>query len=145
MEFHNIEEVKKYFREIRQEQIEVLQILEMIERKESGLLPKAIVYRKDKVQTSPEDLLSKNEAEIADLTVLMRQKAAELRKRKLEAEKIIERIETSGEREIMRLYYLSLKKDFRLYRWEEVSAKLGYTMRHTLRLHVEALDQLITK
>ena len=143
MEFQSIEEVKKYFKTIRSEQLEIIRMLEMIERKELGLLPKAIVYDKDKIQTSPDDLLAKNEAEIADLTQIMRKKAAELRKKKVEAEKIVESLDYPEEREVMRLYYLSLKKDYRLFRWEEVAAKLGYTMRHTLRLHADALEQLI--
>lgn len=145
MEFQSIEEVKKYFRTIRFEQLEIIRMLEMIERKETGLLPKAIVYNKDKVQTSPEDLLAKNEAELVDLTCLMQKKAAELRKKKMEAEKIVESLECPGERDVMRMYYLSLKKDYRLHRWEEVAAKLGYTMRHTLRLHSDALERIISR
>jgi hypothetical protein len=97
------------------------------------------------VQTSPEDLLAKNEAELVDLTCLMQKKAAELRKKKMEAEKIVESLECPGEREVMRMYYLSLKKDYRLHRWEEVAAKLGYTMRHTLRLHSDALEKIISR
>jgi hypothetical protein len=145
MEFQTIGEVKKYFRTIRFEQLEIMRMLEMIERKETGLLPRAIVYNKDKVQTSPEDFLAKNEAEIVDLTKLMQEKAAELRKKKMEAEKIVESIECPGERDVMRMYYLSLKKDYRLHRWEEVAAKLGYTMRHTLRLHSDALEKIISR
>lgn len=145
MEFKTIGEVKKYFRTIRFEQLEIIRMLEMIERKETGLLPKAIVYNKDKVQTSPEDFLAKNEAEIVDLTKLMQEKAAELRKKKIEAEKIVESLERPGERDVMRMYYLDLKKDYRLYRWEEVAAKLGYTMRHTLRLHSDALERMISR
>lgn len=145
MEFQTIGEVKKYFRTIRFEQLEIIRMLEMIERKETGLLPRAIVYNKDKVQTSPEDFLAKNEAEIVDLTKLMQEKAAELRKKKMEAEKIVESLECPGERDVMRMYYLSLKKDYRLHRWEEVAAKLGYTMRHTLRLHSDALEKIISR
>lgn len=145
MEFQTIGEVKKYFRTIRYEQLEIMRMLEMIERKETGLLPRAIVYNKDKVQTSPEDFLAKNEAEIVDLTKLMQEKAAELRKKKMEAEKIVESLECPGERDVMRMYYLSLKKDYRLHRWEDVAAKLGYTMRHTLRLHSDALEKIISR
>ena len=67
------------------------------------------------------------------------------KQKKMEAEKIVESLECPGERDVMRMYYLSLKKDYRLHRWEEVAAKLGYTMRHTLRLHSDALEKIISR
>lgn len=141
--FANEAEVKNFFRNIRKTQIEILNLKEMYEKKEFALLPQAIRYDREKVQTTPIDSLFENEAEMLEIEGLLKKKLKELGSKKTKGEKIIERLENPSEREVLRLYYFSLGKNKNPMRWEDVAAKCNYTMRHTLRLHSQAIENIL--
>ena len=52
-----VNETKAFFQQIRKEQREIIHLASLINKEEMNLLPKAIVYDKDKVQVSPAPLI----------------------------------------------------------------------------------------
>lgn len=74
---------------------------------ESCLLPAAIRYDRDKVQTSPEDAMSKIVAEINDLEVKMRMVQMYKARRIDEIDKFINAIESEEERTALAMRYIS--------------------------------------
>ena len=59
--------LKTWFSQIRKEQYEIEHLKRMISNAEAGLLPSGIRYDKDKVQTSPQDTMSKVIAKAVDM------------------------------------------------------------------------------
>ena len=119
------------------------QELEALYTQAQGL--KAITYDKDRVQVSPGNTLE-------DLMVLINEASAEYSKaittERLAAEKKIKKLldkidkatsqidsmENIQHSQILRLRYVDGK------RWEEIACDMGYTFRHVIRIHGEALQ-----
>lgn len=139
-----ISEIKNIFRQVRKTQLEVIHISKMIEREEACLLPRAIRYDGDKVQTSPDDILARWAAEIADMQEQLGKSIVVLKRNMAYAESLITRLEDSDEREVMRYYYLDTDKG-RLYKWTDVADKMGYNERQIYRIHGDALVHLSEK
>ena len=137
-------EVKEYFRQIRHEQYEINHLAEMIKSEELTLLPSAIRYDKEKVQTSPEDILAKSVAKINTLEQELALSMSNLKLRRARAEAMLSKLESSDEREVMRWYYMSI--DGRnLYTWDDVAARMAYTKRWILKIHGNAIRNLADK
>lgn len=136
-----ISEVKEYFRQIRKEQLEINHLAEMIQHEELTLLPKAIVYDRDKVQFSPEDILARSAADIIEMQEELGRSILVLKHKKAGAEAIIIRLERSDEREVMRYYYLDSIKG-KLLRWDDVADKMHLDRRQVFRIHGNALANL---
>jgi hypothetical protein len=134
-------EVKEYFRQIRKEQMEINHLIDMIRSEELMLLPKAIQYDKDKVQSSPEDVLSKKVAEIAELDAQWKNAVVNLKFRRARAEAMLNALESSDEREVMRWYYMSTNNKH-LMTWDEVATKMSYNKRWILKIHGNAIMHL---
>lgn len=135
------QEIKEYFKQIRKEQSELMHLIEMRRREELSLLPKGITYDGDRVQSTPEDTLSKTAAKIVDIQQEIDSSILGLRKRKAEAESYISKLECSNEREVMRWYYMD-NDCGKLLSWQQVAEKMGYTEKHVLKLHGTALLNL---
>ena len=140
--FNNVNEVKEYFRQIRKEQLEIFHLEKMIEREELTLLPKAIRYDTDKVQLSPDDILARSAAEIADMKEELLRSIQALKEKKARAENVLMELENSDEREVMRWYYMD-SEEKRLLKWEDVAEKMSYNKRWILKIHGRALANLI--
>ena len=140
--FNNVNEVKEYFRPIRKEQLEIFHLEKMIEREELTLLPKAIRYDTDKVQLSPDDILARSAAEIADMKEELLRSIQALKEKKARAENVLMELENSDEREVMRWYYMD-SEEKRLLKWEDVAEKMSYNKRWILKIHGRALANLI--
>ena len=134
-------EVKEYFRQIRKEQLEIMHLAEMIQHEELTLLPKAITYDKEKVQTSPEDILANGAAEIVEMQEELGRSIVILKRKKAGAEAMIIRLENSDEREVMRYYYLD-SIEGQLFKWEDVAEKMHRDKRQIFRIHGNALKNL---
>lgn len=95
---------------------------------QSCLLPGAVRYDKDKVQTSPMDKLADIAAAVADLdekiSYLQRSKAAAI----LETSEAIERLADEREKVILTAFYIGKRS------MEEIADKMGYSIQHTYRL-----------
>lgn len=134
-------EVKEYFKQIRKEQMEITHLVEMIRSEELMLLPKAIQYDKDKVQTSPEDILSEKVAEISEMDMEWKKAVVNLKYRRAQAEAMLKQLVSSDEREVMRWYYMSMNNKH-LMTWEEVASKMAYNKRWILKIHGNAIMHL---
>ena len=126
--FKNVNEAKEYFRQIRKEQLEIFHLEDMIEKEELTLLPKAIRYDTDKVQLSPDDILARSAAEIADMKEALLRSIQALKEKKARAENDLMELENPDEREVMRWYYMDSEEKNK--RW-------------ILKIHGRALANLI--
>ena len=142
--FSNVNEAKDYFRQIRKEQLEIFHLRSMIEREELTLLPKGLRYDTDKVQVSPEDILARSAAEIADMKKELCRSIWTLKEKKAMAENKLMELDNSDEREVMRWYYLD-SDGSRLLKWEDVADKMNYNKRWVLKIHGRALANLTKK
>ncbi len=137
-------EVKAWFSQIRKEQYEINHLKQMIRTAELGLLPSGIAYDKDKVQTSPEDTMSKVIAKALDMQKELELSISVLQQKQIEAEKAIQKLDDSDEREVMRYYYMDTEQGKPLT-WEQVAIRMNYYKRHVLRIHGRALINLANK
>ena len=138
-------EVKEIFKQTRKAQIEIKHLVSLIEREELTLLPKAIRYDRDKVQTSPEDILARSAAELADIREEMAKSWAILKNKMGYAESLISRLDDTDEREVMRWYYLDRDPEGNLFTWSDVANNMGYNERTIYRLHGSALVHIAEK
>ena len=138
-------EIKEIFKQVRKAQIEIRHILRLIEREELTLLPKAIRYDRDKVQVSPDDILARSAAEIADMKEELGKSFYMLRCKMGYAESLIAKLDDTDEREVLRYYYLDNNASGGLMTWAEVAEIMGFNERTIYRLHGSALVHLSEK
>lgn len=137
----NNESAKTYLRRIRQEQREILLLMEQRERLRFSLYGRAIQYDQDKIQSSPVDTLSERLAEICDMDDLIVEHVKKMDARTVEAFKVIIQIDEPTSRMLLELYYLSLNKDGRLYSWDDIADELDCSRKYLLNiLHPHALE-----
>lgn len=136
-----VNDIKDFFRKIRKEQNEIAHLSAMIKNEELALLPKAIVYDKDKVQVSPEDRFSEVCAKISDMQEELGRSIVRLKEKQVQAELMIRKLEDPDEREVLRWYYLTLY-DNRPLTWQQVAIRMNYYRRHVIRIHGNALQHL---
>ena len=136
-----VNEIKDFFRKIRKEQNEIAHLSAMIKNEELALLPKAIVYDKDKVQVSPEDRFSEVCAKISDMQEELGMSIMRLKEKQIRAELMIRNLEDPDEREVLRWYYLTLYEN-RPLTWQQVAIRMNYYRRHVIRIHGNALQHL---
>lgn len=136
-----VNEIKDFFRKIRKEQNEIAHLSAMIKNEELALLPKAIVYDKDKVQVSPEDRFSEACAKISDMREELGMSIMRLKEKQIRAELMIRNLEDPDEREVLRWYYLTLYEN-RPLTWQQVAIRMNYYRRHVIRIHGNALQHL---
>lgn len=137
-------EIKDYFRQIRREQFEIIHLTEMIKSEEQSLLPSAIRYDREKVQTSPEDVLSKSVAKITELEREYAESLVTLKSNKAKAESMLKDLDSPDEREVMRWYYMSFNGR-QPFTWDDVAIRMSYTKRWILKLHGNAIMHLSEK
>ena len=138
-------EVKDILKQVRKAQIEVKHIMRLISREELTLLPKGIRYDKEKVQTSPEDILARSAAEIEDMKTELGISMLMLKRKMGYAESLISRLSDSDEREVLRYYYLDINSKGGLMTWAEVAEMMGFNERTIYRIHGSALVHLSEK
>lgn len=138
-------EVKETLKQVRKAQIEIKHIVRLIEREELTLLPKAIRYDRDKVMTSPDDILARSAAEIADMRAELSKTMMMLKSKMGYAESLIARLDDTDEREVLRYYYLDRNGNGELMTWADVADMMGFNERTIYRIHGSALVHLSEK
>lgn len=100
------------------------------------LLPAAIVYDKDRVQTTPDDMMADTMADVADLDaqieILQRQRARQIRR----IGKALDLLEDSRERAILEAYYIGQRS------MNEISEYMHYSLQHTYRLKRDGVENM---
>lgn len=140
---------KKYLKCVRKEQKQLMVLMDIREKKRLSLLPKAIVYDRDKVQTSPIDKLSETVAEINSLDKTIERMLGDLARHQTMILEEIERLDNSEARAVMIMYYLTLiteKKDKamiqRMATWEDVAERLYFSRSKVFQLHDDAVARM---
>lgn len=134
--------VKGFLRKIRKEQVEIRILLEKREALAFSLYPSAIRYDRDRVQTSPEDLMPEKVAEICKLDAEILEHIKAIENRRAFAMKTVREIEKPDLRLVLTLYYLATKPDGSLFKWEEVADAVHHDEKYVLhKLHPAALQE----
>lgn len=129
---------REYFKQIKREQIEIVQLQEKIDTAEASLLPKAIRYDLDKVQTSPENPMYDVLAEIEEYKKEMLKRTHRLILRRRKAIRMLDQLSDTRQRQALFLYYL----DPSLLTMEQVGEKMIYSEREAWRIHDAAMAKL---
>lgn len=126
----------EYMMQVRRIELRIRRISLQIEELESSLLPQGIRYDKDKVQTSPEDTLSKIAGKIADLEKLRTQLVRERRLLLLEIQDVLDQLENEQEQIVLEAYYLSRMS------MTEISEMISYSIAQTYRFRARGLRNI---
>lgn len=100
------------------------------------LLPSGIRYDKDKVQTSPEDQLSKICADIDRINIKMAQIGIEKAKKILEIEKVINELNDEEYKVVLTLCYIDHMSI------QKIADKLGYSTDWVYKKRRKATDEI---
>ncbi len=136
-----VQDIKQFFKDIRKEQAEIIELKNLIQEKELSLLPRGIAYDGIKVQVSPDDMTSKICAAITDLEMELGRQIMILARHQLQAENIIKKLEDPNERRVMRFYYLTTFEG-QVPTWNQVAIRMNYYESYVKKLHGEALVHL---
>jgi hypothetical protein len=104
--------VRELLQSVRAEKLEIVILREQIEELKMSLLPGAIRYDKDKVQTSPDDQMSAVMEKVDDYERKLKHRLLSLLDKQSQASELIMELDDSLQRQVLQLYYLD--KD-RLY------------------------------
>ena len=126
----------EYMMQVRRIELRIRRITLQIEELESSLLPQGIRYDKDKVQTSPEDTLSKIAGKISDLEKLRTQLVRERRLLLLEIQDVLDQLENEQEQIVLEAYYLSRMSMM------EISEMISYSIAQTYRFRARGLRNI---
>ncbi len=106
-------------------------------RVESVQLSGSTEAREVQSSSSTNDKIGEIVAKIADLECILRSGMEELLLQKHSITEKINKLSNHQHRMILEYRYVYL------YDWYEVAEEMGYSYRHTLRLHKKALDELV--
>ena len=135
-----MEDITKFLKSIRAKRRELSTLLETREKLRMDLLPSAIRYDGDRVQTSPEDRLHEIADELLDLEKVQREQQERLAKDIMKAELLIKEMKTPEYRELLRLRYIS--GGLRPMTWGQIAKKMGYGEDHVRgKMHGKAIRE----
>lgn len=134
----NVEELFRNIREARKE-------LWILGQKESyltlSMLPGAIRYDKDKVESSPEDPMLKFAERLSDIETIKKERIKQLSENDYTAQLILRDMPTARNRLLLELRYIEGGISHR-YSWNEVAEEMGYEEVYTRGvLHQAALRE----
>lgn len=126
----------KELSDIRETQKYLIYLSERSEYLRSTLYGRAIRYDRDKVQTSPADMMCERLSEVCDHDARIRKRQKKLDRRKDIMRAYLDRLDNPDHARVLDLYYLSLSSDGRLLSWEDVARIVGVSRRTVFR-HAE--------
>lgn len=115
---------REYLVDLRRQQRELINLLLLSKRLRLDLLPSAIVYDKDQVQTSPSDVFSEKMLEVCEILDKIDKYTKEVECNRYEALNLINKIENPKYRSILILYYVQPVDRYSLPRWADVAKAL---------------------
>lgn len=129
---------KDYLYSIKYESKELDRMNDKIMEAELTLLPSAIRYDADKVQTSPDDPMLRVIAEVAHLKGDLAVRVERLTKRRRKAYDMIDELEDSRHRVVLQEFFLG---DWRVT-MEDVADTMHYSVREVYNLYSQAISLL---
>lgn len=130
---------KQYLYSIRDERQEIRELRERIGDLEMSLYPSGIRYDKDNVQSSPaQDRMSETVAKIADYEEMLQKRLDWLAERQQKAQWMINQLQSSLERQILNLFFLSARKT----RMDDIAGIVGYSKRTTYRYYQSGIRHI---
>lgn len=100
------------------------------------LLPAAITYDKDRIQTTPEDHMAETMAEVADLDaeieILRRRRARQIHL----ISGALDQLEDGREKAILEAYYIGRKS------MNEIAEHMSYSLQHAYRLKKDGVEKM---
>lgn len=130
--------VKGELYRIRNVQKEINELKQRIDEEYYSLLPQAIRYDLDKVQTSPQDRMPDVMGQIDEHTRIMYDRLSHLLVRKQWAEHLINKLEDTRQRQVLDLYFLSVER----MTMKKIADKMRYSEQQTFRYYSEGLKNL---
>lgn len=121
--------------QVRDEQKEINIIREQIAQAELALLPSAIRYDQDKVQSSPSDPMIRMAEKVERYEGQLRKHLDRIMTRRQRAFAIVRRVKDPMQRQVLELFFL----DERRLSMAQVAETIGYTERQTYRIYKDAL------
>jgi hypothetical protein len=128
--------IKEFFKAIRRERRELERMAERVREAEIELLPKAIRYDLNKVQSSPGDPMFAAAAEAEQYRRAMLKMYRRLMERKTKAAQMIDTLEDSRHRQVLQLYVLDGLS------MEQTAKSMVYTQRAAYGFYSEAVQIL---
>lgn len=135
-------DIKEFLYSIRNEAFEIKELklrIEDLENQATGL--KGISYDGVRVQTSPQDSMSSKIVEIMNYEEQLSSKIKELNLRRQEAQRMIDTLTDTRERQVLDLYFLS---DSRMS-MNAVARAISYSERETYLIYQLALSHLCSE
>lgn len=137
-------EVAKLFANIRDIKGEILTLERHEEYLRLSMLPGAVRYDDDKVQSSYQDPMGAFAEKVSEDEELIRKRLDTLKELNITAERILDKMPTPKYRNLLFLRYIEGGVRYR-YSWSEVAINLGYDEQYTRwDLHHAALDEAQT-
>lgn len=133
--------IKQFLYSVRDEQKEIEELNNRICELRMSFLPGAIRYDKDRVQTSPSDSVTERMAELGDYEKTLSDKVRELTDKRNRAQKMIDSLGDSKERQVLGLYFLSIGRP----RMTDVAKWMQFSVSRTYDLYKMALKHLEEK
>ena len=127
--------VKALLYQVRDEQKEINIIREQIAQAELALLPSAIRYDQDKVQSSPSDPMIRMAEKVERYEGQLRKHLDRIMTRRQRAFVLVRRVKDPMQRQVLELFFL----DERRLSMAQVAETIGYTERQTYRIYKDAL------
>lgn len=124
--------------QVRDEQKEINIIREQIAQAELALLPSAIRYDQDKVQSSPSDPMIRMAEKVEKYEAELQKRLIQLTDKRTRATRMIGRMKDSRYRKVLTLYFL----DERHLTMEQVAKIIGYEISNTYKIRSRALRAL---
>jgi transcriptional regulator with XRE-family HTH domain len=121
-------DAQEFLNEIREVRYEIASIRLHKEDARMALMPSAVRYDKDKVQTTPDDPMLKFAVRMGELDDQERYCLDKLHSELLKAEQMIEAMKTPKYRQILRLRYLNGGQ--RPMSWEDIAKETGFSETH---------------
>ena len=133
----NTARVKEFLRTIREEQNELENLEEQLDKLRLSFLPKAITYDKDRVQTPASDPMADKMAEVLEIEQEIRSHLQILNDHRAQAMRIIRKIRRPAERTLLELYYIG--QGGKPLTWEDVAKRMNYSIQTIYDIHGKAL------
>jgi len=136
-----MQDVETLFRNIRDIKGEIIAIKKHEEQLRLSMLPGAIRYDKDNVNSSPQDPMLMYAERISDDEEKIKKRLKRLQHDSDIAQKVLDGMTTSKYRTILFLRYMEGGLQYR-YSWREIAINIGYAEQYTRQdLHRLALEE----